>query len=136
MTTMSPEFDEDGYPTDHTLQMIADWSYDDLAGMLRFAEACFDKHYGAWEHINLDTINGDGIANQPCIRIATGGWSGNESVVDAMMLNRAFVAMHWEMSARGGLFIFNLRNLDYRPNEQPHKHIGAGSPADHRPPQP
>ncbi len=123
---MSPEFDADGYPTDHTLQMIADWAYDDLAGMLRFAEKCFDKHYGSWKM----------IMGGRALRVATGGWSGNESVVDAMMLNRAFVAGHWEMSARGGLYIFNLRNLDYRPNEQPHNHIGAGSPADHSPPQP
>lgn len=126
MTTMSPEFDADGYPTDHTLQMITDWSYDDLSGMLRFAEECFDKRYGSWKMI----MGGRDL------RIATGGWSGNESVVDAMMLNRVFVAMHWEMSARGGLYIFNLRNLDYRPNEQPNKQCGAGAPADQGPPQP
>lgn len=133
---MSPEFDADGYPTDHTLQMITDWSYNDLGGMLRFAELCFDKHYGSWKSITMANLSHDAPFASQCLRVRTGGWSGNESVVDAMMLNRAFAASHWEMSARGGLYIFSLRNLDYRPNEQPHKHIGAGSPADQGPPKP
>jgi hypothetical protein len=40
------------------------------------------------------------------VKIATGGWSENEEIVSALMKNGLFVAMFWEASHRGGLFVF------------------------------
>lgn len=40
------------------------------------------------------------------LRLATGGWSGNESLIDALRTNRIVWLFTWRLSACGGLFIF------------------------------
>ena len=38
----------------------------------------------------------------------TGGWSGNEEIIDALQRNAMFWARCWEMSKRGGEHVFRL----------------------------
>lgn len=40
-------------------------------------------------------------------RFATGGWSGNEDIIDAMCKNLVPWALTWEKSERGGLHVFH-----------------------------
>ena len=40
--------------------------------------------------------------------MATGGWSGNESIISSLQDNIMFWSMYWESSHRGGLFIFRI----------------------------
>ncbi len=42
-------------------------------------------------------------------RFATGGWSGNESIIAALDRNFLVAGMCWELSARGGLHVYELR---------------------------
>jgi hypothetical protein len=74
--------DEDGYPTDEALQRITDWPYQDVAAMLQFVR-------GLWSYPNFWTQEGDKLS------ISTGGWSGNESLIDAMSKNDMFWVMCW-----------------------------------------
>ncbi len=38
--------------------------------------------------------------------VSTGGWSGNESIIEAMMGNNLFWLIHWQSSTRGGHYVF------------------------------
>ncbi len=67
-----PTFDADGYPSDETIKSIEKWPVEDFKNCLNFAEKVYHKGYGVW-----DRQNG-------YIKIATGGWSGNEDIVHAL----------------------------------------------------
>lgn len=107
-----PTFDADGYPTDDTLEAIEKWSYQDLAGCLDFCRAAW--HWGEdWANENVSPAErevlmadeGDRFA-----RFATGGWSGNESIMSALKGNHMIRALAWRFSSRGGLHIFQYPN--------------------------
>jgi hypothetical protein len=88
--------DEDGYPTDAALKRITEWPWNDILAMLVFARAL-------WHWPSYWTQDGDKLS------IATGGWSGNESIVVALRKNVGFWAMTWESSHRSGLYVFDLK---------------------------
>jgi len=46
-------------------------------------------------------------------RISTGGWSGNEDVIGALMRNSVFWLMYWKQSRVGGHYIFSLSKGDW-----------------------
>lgn len=66
--------------------------------------------YGTiWEEKGLvKTTNGWGVCD--LLKMATGGWSGNEEIIIAMNENLALWGLLWESSHRGGLEVFNLSN--------------------------
>lgn len=89
-----PTFDEYGYPTEETLQAIREWPYTDAQGLMGYCREAW-SHYGAWE------------CSGRTIRIHTGGWSGNESIVEALGAN-FFWALYWVSSRRGGHYELEL----------------------------
>ena len=92
-----PTFDKNGYPTDETLGAIRQWdAISDLKGLLPFAEEAFVHRFGKWQKIGNT------------IRAVTGGWSGCESVVDALADNFIFWTTCWILTRRGGLFLFEI----------------------------
>ena len=100
-----PTFTRDGYPTDEALEWLS--MYNDLepggaqfATWLAFAEKLWSS-YGSVRRVKRE--------GQSCIRFATGGWSGNEDVIDAMRRNYLKWEMTWYSSRRGGEHIFLLR---------------------------
>lgn len=93
-----PAFDADGYPTAETLQHIVDWPHTDFKGLLDYVRQAVEGYGRMWEE--------DGA-----IKLATGGWSGNESILGALHENNVFWAMCWESSHRGGLTVFRCRTL-------------------------
>ncbi len=88
-----PEFDGQGYPTEETLKTIREWPSDNHAGLIYFCKAAWDfkdyvqKSDGSWH-------------------FSTGGWSGNESIIEAMEANIAFWHRYWKQSTRGGHYVF------------------------------
>lgn len=93
---------EDGYPTDEELERIKAWPYEDFAGLLEFVNAqCW------WPRPDCGFRRfGD------LYELATGGWSGNEEVIDALHRNPMFNALCWQSSHRGGLHVYKLPNLN------------------------
>jgi hypothetical protein len=109
----TPTFDSDGYPSDETLNYIAYWYTHNgwtPKEFLQFCEEAFNKHYGSWtviEHYSSDFFNDKPFTS---LRIATGGWSGNESLV-SQMEKTIFWSVLWRASACGGLYILDLSKL-------------------------
>lgn len=110
-TMTAPEFDEDGYPTDATLTAIETWPYKDSSGCLDFARAAW--HWPDYANGDLSAAEREVVHAEPearFARFATGGWSGNESIIGALKANTMVRAMTWRLTARGGLHIFEYRN--------------------------
>jgi len=92
-----PTFDKHGYPTEETLQTIRTWPHDDLPALWEYVREAWSEYGRIWEE--------DGLTN-----MATGGWSGNESVAAALQEQRIFWSLYWESSHRGGLDCFRMPN--------------------------
>lgn len=108
-----PTFDQDGYPTEKTLEVLEHWPFEDVEGALRFAQKAWYypeavTNYLRPAELELVTRNEMG---EHFMRFATGGWSGNESVIAALKANTMVWAMTWCLTARGGLYIFQLNKL-------------------------
>jgi hypothetical protein len=91
-----PTFDRSGYPTDETLEVIRKWDYNDFKGLMKYCQECwrYDDYFSTDDNITYE--------------VHTGGWSGNESVISAMMGNIMFWSMCWVQSRRGGHYIFEV----------------------------
>lgn len=87
--------DDDGYPEESELTQISEWSWRDVAGLLAFVKE-------RWTYPNFWTQADD------LLRISTGGWSGNESLIVALKSNTGFWKLCWMSSHRGGHYEFDL----------------------------
>ena len=96
--------DADGYPSDEDLKRIAQWAGDWHALMACCRECWNYADIGFW--VEDDTTDDMRGVRAVRYRLATGGWSGNESVIAALRDNYIFTLMHWWGSLRGGLHIY------------------------------
>ena len=62
---------EEGYPTDEALLKIENWDANDPLGLWEYIKDYFNDHGRAW-------VDGEDY------KLATGGWSGCESVIQAI----------------------------------------------------
>ena len=102
-------FDRDGYPTKATLNKIRNWKVKDINGLLDFiAKAWKYQDWGVCFTLNKEEAKIlFAEKGERYLRLATGGWSGNESLIKAFKENKNYLWMFtWQLSARGGLFIF------------------------------
>lgn len=83
------------YPTEATLQRIQEWPTDDLRGLLNFIRSEWNWDHYAWRE-------GEEY------HFATGGWSGNESLIGALSCNVVAYSLCWVMSRRGGKHVFEI----------------------------
>jgi len=96
---VTPEvFDDDGYPTKQTLRRIARWDIHDIPGWFEFVQSAWN-----WGP-RMYSKSRRGI-----YRFHTGGWSGNEDIIDAMMKNRILWMFTWRQSRAGGHYQFRDR---------------------------
>lgn len=92
--------DKDGYPEEHELKKITEWEYRDFAGLMEYVEELWKyADFGYWKK------------GRKYYYISTGGWSGNESIIGALMENTMFWACCWVSSKRGGHYVFEIRKL-------------------------
>ena len=92
----SPTFDSDGYPTEQTLEAIEKWSINDPHGLYYFIYAAWNHRYGFFKYLPESVV------------LTTGGWSGNEAIIEAMQENKVLWTLLWESSHRGGKYVFRL----------------------------
>lgn len=83
--------EEDVYPSEETLQTISDWSILDFEGLAKYlCENWYWPDYANWNGIELVLI--------------TGGWSGNEDLINAM--SREMKNLYLYEYRRGGRYVF------------------------------
>jgi hypothetical protein len=110
---MSPE---DGYPTDEELETIEKWplekGYDKL---MEFVYECWWSRDWGWQDSTdgTDSLKKDWPAHSPgelstLYYISTGGWSGNESIIEALSQNFMFWSQCWVNHRTGGHFHFEV----------------------------
>ena len=94
--------DTDGYPGRTELDRIRNWPDDDFAGLMAFAKSIWWMSDWGWDE--------ESVEGRTAFNISTGGWSGNEEIIDAMMDNKMFWLFCWEQSRRGGHYIFKVKH--------------------------
>jgi hypothetical protein len=88
---------EDGYPTPETLYKII--SFDPFTGNLNeFIEYIMDNWVNGY-HAEFDE-------ERRILKLSTGGWSGCESVINALKDNESFWVLFWYSTTRGGHYEF------------------------------
>lgn len=91
--------DSDGYPTEEVLYQIGTFRGDQIH------KEILELVRSLWYYPDFVEVNG----NEYIFR--TGGWSGNESLIHAMQENWIFWSFCWEMSKRGGLYVFKCKEI-------------------------
>ena len=93
--------DENGYPTDETLDEIVNWSgAEDVFSLMGYIKPLFDR-YGRCEY----------DSDRKVWIVATEGWSSCESVIMALQQNYLFWSMCWLLSKAA---IMNSQAVHYR----------------------
>lgn len=104
-------FDADGYPTEETLEAIRSAAGPNEA--LDLARAAWHWPKMVSEELSaaeLELVSPSYSPGGRYVRFATGGWSGNESVISALKTN-IMGAFSWRLSASGGLHIFKYLEI-------------------------
>ena len=88
------------YPTDEELETIKDWDFNKRSVMdfLAFIESVWHWPDSGYE------LKGKRILR---LELHSGGWSGNESIINALQQN-IFWWVCWEKSTRGGHHYFKI----------------------------
>ena len=85
---------KNGYPEEHELEKIRDWSINDIVGLVSYL-------HELWQYD--DYVKWDGET----LELHTGGWSGNEDIIDALR-ETMFWLMCWHRCERGGPYYFQV----------------------------
>lgn len=107
MNDNEPDLEPDNdYPSEDELQEIIDWPatpfpprYLDLMG----------KVHRLWMWQDRFCAGHDQLRKVYVYELSTGGWSGNEELIEALRKNRMFWISCWVQSRRGGHYIFEIR---------------------------
>ena len=100
-------------PTFDPLTRIEQWpvqglAIDSLRSCLDFVIDSWDNHYGSVSRTlsstELSMVHAQ--KGEKFIRFATGGWSGNEALINALRLNWMAHGLAWVATVRGGLHIY------------------------------
>lgn len=97
----------DGYPTDEWLEFIKQYRPDESMPIMDFVETLRDTWEYRESHFKLDEPVGD----KRNLVLITGGWSGNEDIVSAVLSNLWLkeIYMKYMMWQRGGAYYFEVK---------------------------
>lgn len=94
------------YPTEDELEVIKAWkSEDDYNALLEYVESMWAYP----TYANSEIVGSETGEPQRQWWFSTGGWSGNEEIIGALMANQTFWLLHWVSSRRGGHYEFETR---------------------------
>ena len=102
--------DDDGYPTDAALELVEKWHWSDTTGLLEFMKDIWHLRSWGWSEVDAKDLDKDDdhydADGGKLYFISTAGWSGNESVIVALMQNTMAWTLTWRQSRAGGHYIF------------------------------
>jgi hypothetical protein len=102
--------DEGGYPTDAALTVIKIWDWSDSKGWFEFIKSIWWMPEWGW-HEKEEDHDWDKDKFVYRYYISTGGWSGNESIINAMKEYTSMWHLQWYSSRRGGHYVFELKEF-------------------------
>jgi len=92
--------DKNGYPDEHNLRVIRTWpkeaGYEDLMEYIA----------PTWQYADMGYFSREGNI----YKLSTGGWSGNEDIIQALRDNLIFWGCCWLSSQRGGHYKFEVNS--------------------------
>ena len=100
--------DNEGYPTDEFLEYVKKYDCSDIMTFLETIESAWA--YSDWGFKLTKTYKGNHWQNkkQKTLQLHTAGWSGNESIIEALSSNFIFCSMYWWKTYRGGHYYFQI----------------------------
>jgi len=89
------------YPTDEQLKTISEW--DVLVGTVRDLVDYVESLWWApdWGFV----LKGKRVLH---LELHTGGWSGNEAIIEALAANFMFWSLYWRKATAGGHYWFKI----------------------------
>ena len=102
---MTKWWDEDGYPSVEALTRITKTENVACGGCLDFVRDIWNDSYGTVS-FELRPEERAIVGEGQMLRLTTGGWSGNESIIEALEANYVIRVLTWRLSAAGGLHIY------------------------------
>lgn len=103
------ELDADSYPTEGTLKALREWGVQGHADCKAILE--WIRPVWAYAHAGYFAVDEEYNGEIPVLvyRLSTAGWSGNESLIDALQDNKFFWFRCWLSHKRGGHYEFEIR---------------------------
>lgn len=99
------------YPTEEELRAIEEWDFianPGFSSYMQFIRSIWWSPKWSWhEEDDKDDLFDRSVY---IYNISTGGWSGNEDIIEAMHKNFLFWSLCWVQSRRGGHYIFHVDN--------------------------
>jgi len=104
---------KNGYPEKHELNLIKNWNVKDSFGLINYIHERWN-----WKNLVTSKWEKQGFDKRPVfvVKFITGGWSGNEDLIDALLENDIFETMWYDQWQRGGKFTFviNPTQIGYK----------------------
>jgi hypothetical protein len=113
--------DEEDYPSDEQLEFIKSYKFTfNKEGNVNNYQELLDYVHDIWwcpdwgwtkEMIDADLIPDKNITPIKVLRLrlSTGGWSGNEDIIQALRENEWFWTFFWQEERRGGHYVFEFK---------------------------
>jgi hypothetical protein len=108
--------DKNGYPDPEELESIRTWPAGYGPTGNRAHRDLMEYVKGLWMYADANYWTDKGVAphslrsyDRRSYSISTGGWSGNEDIIQAMESNIMFWATCWVSSKRGGHYEFEVK---------------------------
>ena len=91
--------DQNGYPTEEELRGVREWDYKDARGLAEYLKEIW--HWGDFA----------ATLKWPHLVLVTGGWSGNEDIIEALRANLLWWSLYWLVHKSGGYYEFILFDI-------------------------
>ena len=94
------------YHTEKELKEIQNWDIKDAHNLIEKLRNMWEYKSYFIENWGLDHIHNE----RPVLmlKLHTGGWSGNEDIIEALQKNKMFWIMWWWKTERGGHYYFEV----------------------------
>lgn len=96
--------DSEGYPTEDELDQIKNWFAHDFRSLIDFIESRWAYPDYIKREVVKDRFQGHILQWTLC----TAGWSGNESIINALLQNQLFCMIWYYSWQRGGKYVFKI----------------------------
>jgi len=94
------------YHTEKELKRIQKWPTKDINGLIEHLRKIWNYENYFVTKWGRDTLFGN--RQVLIVEMHTGGWSGNEGIIEALEKNKSFWFMWWFKSERGGHYYFEV----------------------------